>query len=146
MKQLSDQITSFSSIEELANYSAKKYNKPLSFKNATNADKFTENNQYIIISVLIRYNPEGVYRINHELFHKEDKGFVLGTLNRSRDYIINRISTIYIEDGYIDFEINEGNQFRSFELGIMIDPLYEIYEKRARRTMVDFLVMLGSCS
>lgn len=144
MKAISDIITLFDSIEEYNIYAKKKYTNPLVFENSDPEiiDSFTKENGYIILSILIRkkdlINNED-YTLANNIFKSDDKGFVLGPLNNSRYYLIEKIEKLVLDNGRISFSISNTN-FKSFELGLLIDPNFD---ERGSETMINFLAMLS---
>ena len=135
-------ILFFSDMNRYNSYADKKYTKSSSY---TGVDPellapFTEENGYKILVVLVRNNGTNHYTFQHDIFSKDAKGFFLGTLNYSREYLVPDISSIEMSDGEMTLTI-DNLKFRSFEIGILVDP---IFNTRGSETLTKVLAMLSS--
>ena len=143
MKILSDIITSFSDIDEYNSYTKNKYANPSLLKDIDPeiTSLFTRENGYQLISIVIKRNQSKLfeYVVEHEIFKSTDKGFVIGTLNKSRSYLLEKILKLVIEDGRLVLLI-DNTDFKSFELGLLIDPKFP---ERGSETMINFLDMIN---
>lgn len=142
MKALSNDIYSFTDIEEYNSYVQRKYSNPNPIiSNQEASSTFTMDNDFIILSVVVKHSNlvDGKITIENDIFHATDKGFILGTLNNDRSYLMERILRVVIEDGKILMLVDNVN-FKSFEVGILIDPKFD---ERGPITITQFLSMLG---
>lgn len=143
MKALSNDIYSFTDIVEYNSYVQRKYTNP-NLVNTFDPEisaTFSSENGYTILSVVVKRNNavDGKITIENEIFHNTDKGFILGTLNNDRSYLMERILRVVIEDGKLTMLVDSEN-FKSFEVGILIDPKFD---ERGPLTITQFLSMLG---
>lgn len=142
MKILSDIITSFSDINEYNSYTKNKYANPSILKdiNSDIIEKFTRDNGYQLVSIVIKRNKSSLfeYVVENDIFRATDKGFVIGTLNKSRSYLLEKILKLVIEDGRLVLLI-DNTDFKSFELGLLIDKKFP---ERGSDTMINFLTMI----
>lgn len=142
MKALSNDIYSFTDIEEYNTYVQRKYANPNPIiPNQEASATFTMDNDFIILSVVVKHSNliDGKIAIENDIFHATDKGFILGTLNNDRSYLMERILRVVIEDGKLTMLVDSEN-FKSFEVGILIDPKFD---ERGPLTITQFLSMLG---
>lgn len=142
MKALSNDIYSFTDIEEYNSYVQRKYSNPNPIiPNQEASTTFTMDNDFIILSVVVKHSNliDGKIAIENDIFHTTDKGFILGTLNNDRSYLMERILRVVIEDGKLTMLVDSEN-FKSFEVGILIDPKFD---ERGPLTITQFLSMLG---
>lgn len=134
-------IRTFDNIGDYNLYVDKKYKYPSSFSNIDPElyKRFTKNNGYLIVVLLVTNKNSTSYTFTNEIFTDKCKGFFLGTLNASRKYLIDGIDSISIENEKLIIDISNQN-FSSFEIGILIDTKFS---ERGGKTLVDFLKMMS---
>lgn len=134
MVKISDMILSFKSLDEYSEYTKKKYTNSNTYISDNMSDKkrsqVTVDNGFYILSLLIKskdviINGPSLYvTVDDPIFKKEYKGFFLGCLNQSRSYIDRYLKQLILNDGNIELVLDR-TQFKSFEMGILIDTKYD---------------------
>lgn len=141
MKMLSKDIALFDTMDEYNSYTDKKYYLPNSYTHISPdvLAEFTKEKNYIIVAIRLKPTKDNVYTLSDPIFTDNSKGFYLGPLNATREFFSQYIKSITITDNTLTITTDNVKNFHPFEIGILIDP---IFDTRGYDSITTFMNML----